>query len=94
MTTMRDPRVEAAAQAIAATDSRAVGTDPPVISVAEYHDAIAAVRAADQLMFSPEGIAFAEQAYGGLIVSCGRGEADCDVPDVVGAVIAALKGTP
>lgn len=91
---MRDPRIEAAARAIAVTDSRTVRTSPPVISAADYHDAIAAVRAADEVMFSPESIARAEQAHSDLIAAWGRGEANCDIPDVVKAIITALKGTP
>lgn len=87
---VRDPRVVAVAQAIAGR--RETPTQPVKVSAADYHDAIVAVRAADEVMFSPDGIARAEQAYKDLIAAWGRGEANCDVPDVVRAVANALQG--
>lgn len=91
-TTTRDPRVVAAAHAIAATESRPGKVPTEVASAADYHEAIAVIRAIDELTFSAEGIARAEQAYKDLILDWGRGKANCDIPDVVRAVIAALKG--
>lgn len=91
---MRDARVVAAAQAIAATESRPGKSPTTVVSAADYHEAIAVVRAVDEVMFSPESIARAEQAHRDLISAWGRGEANCDIPDVVRAVVTALKGTP
>lgn len=93
---VRDPRVVAAAQAIAGAKNgrRETPAQPVMVSAADYHEAIVAVRAADEVMFSPDGIDRAEQAYKDLIAAWGRGEANCDVPDVVRAVTNALKGTP
>lgn len=95
-TFVRDPRVVAAAKAIATTDSgrRHTKTPSALASAADYHEAIVVMKAVDEIMFSPESIARAEQAYKDLIAAWGRDEANCDVPDVVQAIVAALKGTP
>lgn len=92
---VRDPRVVAAAKAIAATDSgRPAKTPSEQPSAADYHEAVAVMKSVDEVMFSPESIARAEQAHRDLISAWGRGEANCDIPDIVRAIAAALKGTP
>lgn len=95
-TFVSDPRVVAAAKAIATTDSgrRHAKTHSTLASAADYHEAIVVMKAVDEIMFSPESIARAEQAHKDLISAWGRGEANCDVPDVVRAIVATLKGTP
>lgn len=45
---VRDPRVVAAAKAIAATESRPDKTSTEVVSAADYHEAVAVVAAIDE----------------------------------------------
>lgn len=63
----RDPRVVAAAKAIAATESRPGKVPSDVASAADYHEAIAVVRAIDELLSVPSPEAKALKAVEALL---------------------------